>query len=56
MPEGSRKPTFKDYNVAPVCSGCGRKLVAKNEPCMAFTGFPSRAVYGYCCWTEAATA
>jgi len=51
----SRKPTFKDYGVKPVCSGCGRKLVAKDEPAMWFASNPGR-VFGLCCWKLAAKA
>jgi hypothetical protein len=54
MAAGSQKPTFKDYNVKPVCVGCGRKLVAKNEMAMWFIGHPHKAVYGLCCWDKAA--
>ncbi len=54
MPDGSRKPTFKDYAVKPVCGGCGRKLVAKAEPCMWFRNLPKpAAVFGLCCWGKA---
>ncbi len=54
MAEPSRKPTFSQYHVKPVCAGCGRKLKAKDEPCMWFRGGSTPAVFGYCCWTKAA--
>lgn len=50
----SRKPTFSQYNVPPFCGGCGRKLVASKEPHMWFVGYPRRAVYGPCCFSEGA--
>lgn len=48
--------TFAKYGVKPVCSGCGRRLVAKEEPALWFVGFPRRAVYGMCCFAKAAAA
>ncbi len=54
MAEGSEQVSFKKYGVQAVCSGCGRKLVKKNESCMWFVGHPRPAVYGYCCWTKGA--
>ncbi len=50
MAEGSQKPTFSQYKVKPLCAGCGRKLVAKDESAMWFVGQPKPKVYGYCCW------
>lgn len=55
MAEGSRKPTFSQYKVKAVCSGCGRKLVAKDESAMWFVNIPTVSVYGACCWHLAAT-
>jgi hypothetical protein len=52
--EPSRKPTFKEYGVKAVCSGCGRKLVAKNEMALWFVGHPGKDVFGLCCWGKAA--
>lgn len=54
MADPSRPPTFKQYGVEPVCAGCGRKLIASKEPAMWFQGIPTPAVWGYCCWKEAA--
>ncbi len=54
MASGSQKPTFSQYGVNPACEGCGRKLVAKDEPAMWFRGLPAPAgVFGYCCWGKA---
>ncbi len=54
MASGSEAVSFKKYGVKPVCSGCGRKLVKKNEPAMWFVGFPAPAVYGIECFKAAA--
>ena len=47
---GSQKPTCKQYGVKPVCQGCGRKLVIKDETALWFEGFPRKAVFGSCCF------
>jgi hypothetical protein len=53
LAEPSRKPTFRQYRVDPVCEGCGRHLKA-TEP-LWFRGYPLPAiVVGYCCWALAA--
>ncbi len=50
MADPSRKPTFSQYDVKPVCGGCDRKLIAKNEASLWFTGIPKKEVYGSCCY------
>lgn len=50
----SRPPNCKQYGVRPICSGCGRKLVIKDEMALWFVGHPTRGVYGQCCWAKAA--
>lgn len=47
---GSQKPTCKQYGVKPVCQGCGRKLVIKDETALWFEGYPRKAVFGPCCF------
>lgn len=55
MAPGSEAVSFKKYGVAPVCGGCGRKLVKKDELAMTFVGWPlPAAVYGSCCLNLAA--
>lgn len=49
MSSPSRPPNFKQYRVKPRCYGCGRRLVAKHEPFMWFTGGTRPAVFGDCC-------
>ncbi len=50
MAAPSRPPNFRQYGLKPVCAGCGRKLVAKNEMAMWFVGYPTPAVYGKECF------
>lgn len=50
MAAPSRPPNFRAYSVKPVCAGCGRKLVAKNEMALWFVGHPVAAVYGPECF------
>ena len=53
MAEASRKPTFSQYGVQPVCGGCGRKLKATEA--LWFRGWPlPAAVFGMCCQAKAA--
>jgi len=55
MAEPSRKPTFKQYGVQPVCGGCGRKLAATEA--LWFRGWPLPvAVFGRCCLEQASRA
>ncbi len=56
MAAGSEAVSFKKYGVQPVCAGCGRKLIKKDEPAMWFVGLPMPAVYGSCCWGQATRA
>ncbi len=51
--EPSRPPNFRQYAVDRRCYGCQRKLVAKDEPAMWFTGHPYAAVFGACCFAIA---
>lgn len=56
MAEGSEAVSFKKYGVEPVCGGCGRRLVKKDEMALWFRGWPLPAsVFGSCCWTLAAS-
>ncbi len=50
MAQGSEAVSFKKYGVQPICAGCGRKLVKKDEQALWFVGQPKPKVYGYCCW------
>lgn len=53
MAAPSRPPNFKAYGVDRKCYGCGRKLTADEPGGRWFTGFPTRGVFGRCCFTLA---
>lgn len=53
MAQGSEQVSCKKYAVDRRCYGCQRPLRIKDEPALWFTGFPGRAVYGVCCFTQA---
>ena len=55
MAAPSRPPNFRQYAVDRRCYGCQRKLVAKNETALWFTGWPYAAVFASCCFHMAAT-